>query len=341
MKRTGIVLGIVALCIVGAGLLVFMMTAITRGTGANELFTFGRKLELANTERMSVDKADKITISYYSDSITFYQGEGEELVLEEYMNNWDEGMFAEVAKDNGVVSVISGKRPAVRWFGGLQTEIKVYLPKSYHGSLEVSVSSGSMRSGQSFVLDEVNLKSGSGSIHMEGFTAEKGVTASCSSGSLNINRIETKGDCRLSANSGFINLENGIVKTLTGMVSSGSIKIENLEGAMDLSSDSGSIRVSGRGHGKLKSSGGSIKADFKELSGDLEMTSSSGEISLKLPQDLDFSMEANTSSGSIKTDFDDQLSFNKKGNLAKGQIGNGDGPAVRLNASSGGIKVTQ
>lgn len=318
MKKQGIIFSIAMLGVLGIGLLMFMFVIIDGGFSMNGSIGFNRKLGLANTETISVEQVDRIEIDYKSDRVTFYKGDSEDLVLQEYWNRWDQSMQAHVSSDDGVISIKGGNRKGNGFFRYYRSEIKVYLPKSYQGDLVAAVTSGSLRSDEIIELKAVSMESNSGSIKM--------------------NRIGAA-EINLKTSSGSIVIEEAEADTITGKSNSGRIQLDEVSGKMVLSTTSGSIKVEGRGYGEFKSSSGSVNIELDSLDGDLRVETNSGRIALELPEDQSFNFEANTTSGSIRTDFDQQLNFNKKRNSAMGGVGSEPGPDVILSASSGSIRV--
>jgi len=199
----------------------------------------------------------------------------------------------------------------------------------------------------------ITIKTSSGDIQVEeiwGNTSLSSTSGMITAGSLlgdseikttsgDIQLDSVQGDLHLSASSGEVS-----VFDLTGngdfSTTSGDIQIDNVQGELYLSSSSGEISVFDFiGNGKFITTSGDIKVAFQEITGDVLINASSGEVKCSIPEDAAFEFLANTSSGEITTSFDDNLLFNKKGNNASGSIGNNVANTMNISTTSGDITV--
>jgi DUF4097 and DUF4098 domain-containing protein YvlB len=168
------------------------------------------------------------------------------------------------------------------------------------GTLTVEVGSGSISVRKSS-LGQVQLESGSGDIQVDGVQAE--LHANSDSGSITVADLHDMS----------LNLDSG----------SGNIDVRNAAAAaFDLQASSGSIHFEGSLAG----------------SGVHRARTSSGDLTVTLPQDAGFQLEAQTDSGTI--DLPGGWNLPGQNEARAGQIGSG-GPSLQLDTSSGDIDLAR
>lgn len=241
--------------------------------------------------------------------------------------------------------------------GEIRSDITIALDAGFSGSS----SSGDIALKEVSATD-VALAASSGSINGTAICAADGtgsITISTSSGDITVEQAD--GNMKASASSGYIKIKGGS-GTREIYTSSGDVLIEGLQDDFDIHTTSGEAVVKGdKGTGSISTSSGDVRLTLSELAGSLaihttsgdvrltlsELTGSlaiyttSGEVRLGLPADAAVDFGANTSSGDIRTFFDDSLSFSKRGNSAKGTIGSEPRQEVRIETSSGDVRVTE
>lgn len=322
--------------------------------GDGNMFT----AELANRQTFAASSVETLDIRYHSDSVTLIESLGDEIVLEEYMTDWDESMLATVTQNSDTLRFEAGQRPIRIGINIWYSQIKIYVPRDWKGNLNVSTSSGSIRSEDDWTFTTISASASSGSVRFENVTTEGGASFKASSGSVKTGNLAILGNLNVETTSGSIHVGDAKAMNITAKASSGSINFDGMKGAkleaknssgsirigtadgtMDFANTSGSLQVEKAiGGGNFQSSSGSVRVTFETLSGDVTGKATSGTVRVNLPSDASFTFEASTSSGSIGTWFDDQLTFNERKNRATGQVGDGK-YTVRLEASSGSVKV--
>lgn len=151
-----------------------------------------------------------------------------------------------------------------------------------------------------------------------------------------------------------------VVQNVTGTVdlhsSGGSIEAQRLNGASRLSTSGGSIDVAdSTGDLELRTSGGSIhlrdddgKVDAHTSGGNvsaqlranrgIDLSTSGGSITVRLPQDTHATIDAETSGGRVSSDFPLSASRFTDSDHLQGAIGGG-GPPIDLHTSGGNIRL--
>lgn len=149
---------------------------------------------------------------------------------------------------------------------------------------------------------EIEFKTGSGNIEIEGLTVE----LHASSGSGNIELTDILGNTRVNTGSGNIELDNleGDVDANTG---SGSIRLNRIKGDAGLNTGSGNIR--GRdveGALSMNTGSGNIEMESVIVKGRTSMNTGSGNARLVLSAALDHDVSLSTGSGNAVLDFNGQ-----------------------------------
>ena len=329
-------------------------------------------MHLVLEKEVPIDGIDSISVSYSmnSNDIFLYEGQGDMLVIKEYNEaELSENELSTVSV-NGSKLEIKGKRRSSRsiragffhfGYGGGYTE--VWLPASYKGELALATSSGDITSEMDLVLErDLMSASTSGEITMPDITASN-VSLASTSGNVRIENIETDtngtaGDINIATTSGEITVQHvdgnavfsstsGNAKIMEGSgersvsTSSGDIMIDGADGFWKIHSTSGEVWVKGQNdNGSIETTSGDVSLEIVELSGTLDVNTSSGSVNMKLSQDSAFNFSADTASGDINTFFDDDLHFSKRGNSAKGIHGqNPQGNSIRIGTTSGDVRI--
>jgi hypothetical protein len=181
------------------------------------------------------------------------------------------------------------------------------------GAVDASTGSGSIEIGR--IAGRVTVRTGSGGITVAG---AQGLEARSGSGSITAAEIA------------------GPVVADTG---SGSLRIaQSGKGDVDASSSSGEVVVTGvDGAARVSASSGSIVVDGRPTA-PWNIHSSSGRVTLRIPQDAAFEIDARASSGRIESSHPVTVSGRIDRQRLQGQV-RGGGPLVAVRCSSGGIRI--
>ena len=149
------------------------------------------------------------------------------------------------------------------------------------------------------------------------------------------------GNLRISSGDGSIDAHGlkGQVRLHSG---DGHIEAEDLDGALNADSGDGHIRVRGRFDAlTLKTGDGSVTAEAvfgSKLSGDWNLRSGDGSITLRLADGFDADLDASTGDGSISLDFPVTVSGSISRSRIHGKMGNG-GPPIYIHTGDGSIHI--
>lgn len=184
------------------------------------------------------------------------------------------------------------------------------------GDCSFSTTSGDILIGQA--LSAAVFTTTSGNIRVE--QAEGGIDADTTSGDIWLGKMD--GDVSVNT-------------------TSGNIRIEAFCGAFRIGTTSGEVFIAGKTEsGTVSTVSGDISVFADELGGSLKLSTTSGDVSLELPETSSFALDFSSTSGECSTFFDDSLSFNKKGNKAQGAYGDGT-YAVTVSTVSGDLRIAR
>ena len=208
-------------------------------------------------------------------------------------------------EQKGKKIIIEYKR---KWFEQIgffnDPKLTVYIPEDYNKSMDISVSSGSLKFAGSTRNHPTELK-----------------------------------DLSVHIGSGHANLSNLNVDTFTSVVSSGNLKINTVTtDSGDFQLSSGRMVVKHyMGELKAEVSSGLFNIQLDKLAASADITVSSGSVNLDLPDNADYTLHGKVSSGVINNSFQLKNVTTSHKNI-EGTFGSGKQP-INLQVSSGIITV--
>lgn len=150
----------------------------------------------------------------------------------------------------------------------------------------------------------------------------------------NFDKISTaSGNLKASGINGEINLQTA----------SGDVHVSDVDGVIKASTASGEMQIREvTGAVNASSASGNVDVEIERLDGakDLKFSSASGNVSVKLPNNLDANVHLSTASGSITTDFPLEVKGDEYGpsRSARGQLGSGS-RTLRITSASGDVSL--
>lgn len=273
---------------------------------------------VSNELRLSLNNIDNLTISYDEENITFFNSDGSELVIKEYMTENKSNYHAKVTEHSGSIQISEGDKPFFK--DGFSRYAEVYLPANYSETLTVTSTKGDIDfSKVDLDLRALRIDNTSGIVTTDNVTAA---------------------DIHLSSTSGMLELGNIRADTILLDTTSGAITCAQLNGNVTYTSTNGDIDVkSAIGSGSYKATNsGKLIVTCTEVTGDLSFYNKNDNITLTLPKNLDFEFAAVTKNGSISTTFQ-QITIDER--TAAGIVGNNPTVTIKAETNNGDIKVQQ
>jgi hypothetical protein len=145
----------------------------------------------------------------------------------------------------------------------------------------------------------------------------------------------------LSTASGDVSVEN-VAGEINVKSASGDITISQVEGAVNVSAASGDIKVLGAsGVVSANTASGDVDVELVRVAdeGEFKFSSASGDVTVKVPGQINAQVDMSTASGSVKTDFPLNIEDREgHGQKAAGTLGSG-ALKVKLSSASGDVRL--
>lgn len=169
------------------------------------------------------------------------------------------------------------------------------------------------------------------------------ITARSGDGSIRIERVN--GRIEVRTGDGGIRA-NDVAGELVMHTGDGAVTVDRAEGELDVETGDGGVEVAGRlGRVKLHTGDGSIvyRAEPESaMTGDWEVTTGDGGVTLYLPERFNAELDAHTGDGSIRNDLDvvrtESESGDRERRSLKGRLGDG-GRLLRIRTGDGAIRI--
>ncbi|MCY6485735.1 DUF4097 family beta strand repeat-containing protein [Clostridium aestuarii] len=199
--------------------------------------------------------------------------------------------------------IVKSKKKSNTNAGVYNSDVKVdvYLPKSYKEKLLIDCSLANISIKNSKFIS-LECKLNVGEIEMENLEVET-FNVKASTANIEGKRIKTQ-DSKVE-------------------VSLGNIDIDEFDGNLEATVSSGDIDIC-----------------YSKLDYDIELTSTLGDISLMLPNNVEFDLDTEVSLGSIECEFPVNIKEKADKKQLKGKVKNGENK-VKIRASSGDVKIKQ
>ena len=273
--------------------------------------------EMSNEMKFELDGIESIVISYDDEDITFIDGNGDSLVVKEYMSKNKARYHADVREKDGEIHISEGGKPLFK--GDFERYVEVYLPDSYTDSLKITTTDGN--------IDSSNI----------GIDTKK-LRIDTTSGTLKLKKAEAK-NIHISTTSGSLELGSLNANQIRLETTDGSVSCDKVRGKMKYTTTGGDAYFNSViGYGSYRAdNSGKLSVTFEKVTGDLYLFNKNDNIELNLPEESAFEFEAETKNGSVKTNFNENLSF--KGNTVKGNVGKNPEIKIKTESRNGNIEV--
>ena len=147
---------------------------------------------------------------------------------------------------------------------------------------------------------------------------------------------------KIQTASGNVSVENATGRFRVS-TASGDILIQQASGTINASTASGEIHVKdSAGAVRASTASGNVEVEMARVEGseNLEFSTASGDLNIKMPADLDALVEMSTASGSISTDFPLEVKRDEysSSSRARGRLGAGS-RLLHLSSASGDVNL--
>jgi DUF4097 and DUF4098 domain-containing protein YvlB len=266
-----------------------------------------------------------------------FQQQGTVLLLDLTGGNFHEGRF-------DVVLQVPSKSPlsVVAQRGDLQVS-------QLHSDVDLEASHGDISAEQitgDTILrphhNDITVKNITGNVTIDGDVGDS--TVSEIAGSLTFS-TGLSGDIELSHIAGPLHFKSSRTELQLGKLEgdlnmdSGDLRANSIAGPFTLNTKTKDVHledVTGNIH--IDDSRGDIEVEAKAPLGNVDITTTGGEISITLPSQAGFQVDAESESGEIQSDYGLSISNQSNNATASGSVGKG-GPQVRLRTNRGTIQI--
>jgi len=234
------------------------------------------------------------------------------------------------------------------WFGGWNVDgkVEVQVPRAFNfdihtsgGDITVGQLTGTARgrtSGGDILVTEikgpVEMTTSGGDVRVEQVDGE--TRLSTSGGDVDISRINCDLDAKTSG--GYIHLTD-VVGKVAARTSSGDVIARNIRGDSELKTSGGDIRATIDGKITAHTSGGNVSAELVGANRGISVSSSGGDLTIRVPKSTTGELDASTSGGSVRTELPVTTTEMSEHKLT-GTF-NGGGNPIYARTSGGSIKV--
>ena len=253
------------------------------------------------------------------------------------------------ADQNGNDVAVVAKQTKGSWLNlnwNSEGRIEVQVPREYNfdihtsgGDITVGQMQGSARgktSGGDILVREIrgplDMQTSGGDVRVEQIDGE--TRLSTSGGDVDIVRVN--GDLDAKTSGGYIRLDD-IVGKVVARTSSGDVIARNVRGDADLKTSGGDIRATIDGKIAAHTSGGNVTAELVGANRGISVSSSGGNLTIRVPKSTTAELNASTSGGSVRTELPVTTTEMSEHKLT-GTF-NGGGNPIYAHTSGGSIKV--
>ena len=258
-------------------------------------------------------------------------------------------MSAEQSGNDVAVVTKHGTGKWTDWLPGIwisDGKIEVQVPREYN--IDIRTSGGDMTVGQLqgtargrtsggdiWVTDihgPLDMQTSGGDVHVEQIEGQTRI--STSGGDIEIARLN--GDLDAKTSGGYIHLDDVVGKVLA-RTSSGNVIARSVRGDSDLKTSGGDIRATIDGKIAAHTSGGDVTAELIGENRGISVSSSGGDLTVRVPKETKGELNAATSGGSVRTEL--PVTTTEMGEHKLTGTINGGGNSIYARTSGGNIKV--
>jgi DUF4097 and DUF4098 domain-containing protein YvlB len=301
----------------------------------------------------SVSPGGRLTIDSDGTDLRVEGTGGNQVVVRIVLNGSERVMermtlSAEQSGNDVAVTAKHGSGKWTDWFGGwsLDGRVEVQVPRDY--SIDIRTSGGDIKVAQlkgdargrtsggdiqvTDIQGPVDMGTSGGDVRAE--QIEGATRLSTSGGDLDIARL--KGDLDAKTSGGYIHLDN-VVGKVVARTSSGNVIARGIRGDSELKTSGGDIRATIDGKIAAHTSGGDVTAELVGANRGISVTSSGGDLTVRVPKDTKAELNAATSGGSVRTEL--PVTTTEMGEHRLTGTINGGGDPIYARTSGGSIKV--
>lgn len=274
-------------------------------------------LPLADKKEFVMDEIKSLNISFVSASLKIVATTGNKIIIQEYMSRTNPDYQVKTNLNDDTLTIIQGQVPH---FLPLKVKVRILVPINFEGDLTVLNHSGNLQLHDLDNLQKTSIKVNSGLIYLNNIETKE-LLISSNSGKITLDGLNARKNLLVKAKSSVISLNSVYSPDYDFLANSGTIKSIDLSGA-----------------GKISAKSGTIKVDFKQVTGDIVVENNSGTVKLLMPSHDSYNFDLEAKSGTVK--MNNKASFKHDIlSLKEGIVGQNPQYKLMVRAKSGTIRV--
>ncbi len=315
--------------------LVAILVLFIRGNFNLSGFAIQEKQVLLSEVNIPGDSINMVKTNLSSANIYVIPSESEQIKVR-YLGPESEKENPKVRIEENTDQITITQDLTISLFQIVTTErrIEIYLPESYQDSIDLSCSSGDLKIEGDYSFDTMTINLSSGEISAENLTT-KNTQVRLISGDLKIKSLKSD-SYSVKSNSGEL-----VFQELEGKgkldCTSGNIHVDKMVSEFDVYTGSGEIFLGEMsGQGKINCISGDVHVEIAKSLGDLDISTTSGEVTVKLSEKSGYFFTGDCVAGYIRSDF--PLKYDHD-NHASGEVGAENDYKLSVKTTAGDIDL--
>ncbi|WP_122638462.1 DUF4097 family beta strand repeat-containing protein [Romboutsia sp. Marseille-P6047] len=250
---------------------------------------YSKDLNVVSESKLSLKNINDINLDLDVDDVTFLENTEDKIKIVEKCNReLSEKEQLKIEEGDNSINIYRNSKLDINSVAkSFKRELLIYLPSSYNKNLNVTLSIGDINFTSDLNLENLEIYLSTGDVNIDKNVNCKSFIAESSTGDMNINY--------LSANSYGIGLNTGSVDVSTLL-----------------------------GQGYINITTGDIKCGISNLTGNTELSSSIGDITVNIQKENKFLLDTSCDIGEVDTDFKSNSIGKNPKNILKVKCGCGD-----------------
>ncbi|AYE38075.1 hypothetical protein D1B17_05285 [Companilactobacillus zhachilii] len=274
-------------------------------------------LPLTDENEFSVEDVEKVDVTYENADVKILPTKGAKILVREYMSRTNPDYQVKTDLVDWTLVIKQGRWPH---FLPLKVKVQILLPENFAGKLRVNNRNGNLLMQNLSQLEAALINVRSGLVNVRDVKINQ-LLINANSGKVVMEDLNVTGDLSVEARSGVIKLDNIYSPNYNILARSGTIKGVDLGGG-----------------GKIVAKSGTIKLEFARVTGDVDVTNTSGTVRLTMPEHDSYNFDLEAKSGTVKMNHAANYKHDVQ-SLKEGTVGANPQYNLSVRAVSGTIKV--
>ena len=226
------------------------------------------KLKIVSENTLSLKNITDINLQLDVDDVSFLENENsnEIKIIEKCTRDLSKEEQLKINAENNKINIHRNSNLNINSLGkSFSRQVLIYLPSTYKNDLNLKLSLGNIDFGYNVNLNKLNLNLTTGSVNIKDLKCNSFI---------------------LEGRTGDFSIDTLICEEYGISLNTGSINVSD---------------ISGKGY--INNTVGNIKSGISNMTGDTEISSSTGDIEVNILKEFDFIINSSCDIGEIKTDF--------------------------------------